>query len=49
LKFSGLKPLSNSRKAELLAWLEERWKRIEILLSHFIEKEEGNGTQQYLE
>jgi hypothetical protein len=50
LRFSGLAPLSNNRKAELLAWLEGKWERIEPLLSCLIEEEkEGNGTQQYLE
>jgi hypothetical protein len=50
LRFSGLNPLSNSRKAELLAWLEEKWGRIEPSLSHLIEEgEERNGIQSYLE
>jgi hypothetical protein len=39
-RFSGLKPLSNSRKADLLAWLEEQRGRIELLLPHLIEEEE---------
>jgi hypothetical protein len=46
LRFSGRMPLSNRKKAELLALLEEQWERLELLLSHLIEEEdEGRGTR----